>query len=79
LNVSESFDLNTLLRYLLDEPRGGIEIDTLAAREAAARLTERAHRTIHAGLTASDVRRIWTEAAPTPSARRGPRRNGGAR
>lgn len=60
LSISESMDLNTALSYLL-----AIETDHCPlpgpgeARDAALRLTAKAHRTLSAGLMPHQVSEAW--------------------
>lgn len=54
MNISEANDLNKVLRYVL-----GWSEDPEVARDAAVRLTERANRTLGAGLRPQDVEDAW--------------------
>ena len=57
MNISEANDINTVLRYVLRLPNGVGEFRTAQqVHEAAERLAGRAHKTLSAGLMASDVR-----------------------
>lgn len=59
MNISEANDLNTVLRYLLDVRRNGQPVARDSAREASARLADRARKPLGAGLDGDDVRELW--------------------
>jgi hypothetical protein len=65
VNVSEANDFNLVLCYLLglDGPMG--RVDPESARNAALRLTARAHRALSAGLNPLQVHDAW----PMPNRR----------
>lgn len=70
MNISEANDVNTVLRWLtgdlphVDERNLLDEADLVLqqdddARRAAQRLADRAHKTLHAGMTPADVEQAW--------------------
>lgn len=62
MNIGEANDLNTVLRYVLNLPdiTRSVPADD-KARDAAARLADKAHKGIMAGLTGDDVVAAWPE------------------
>ena len=60
MNVMESCDVNTVLKYLLGLPGpGGAAIEHGIALSCAERLCDRAHKTLSAGITPSELRAAW--------------------
>jgi hypothetical protein len=71
LTVGESLDVNVLIDYLfgLRYP-SGTPVPEEDAVNAAARLADRAGKTLMAGLDGADVRRLWKADPPRPADRR---------
>lgn len=69
MNVSESGDVLTIIRWLTGMPRPGIRNDRDEAREAAVRLGERAYKTLMSGLTNDEIRQHWPAARSAEAAR----------
>lgn len=64
LTIGEAHDVNTLLEHVLQHSRAGLGVPSLdEAREAAARLADKANKTLMAGLTGERVRAAWTDTA----------------
>lgn len=58
----EANDLNTVVQFLLDTVWNGCAVpDQDTARQAAARLADRSHKTLMAGLRGADVDRLWSQ------------------
>lgn len=66
MTVTQSNDVNTLLRWAMDVPRayGGGVVTSREAMEAAARLADAANKRLSAGLDGKSVRRMWSEQPP---------------
>jgi hypothetical protein len=65
MNIRESNDLNAVLHFLLgDTASNGSTITSERAREAAARLADRAAKTLLAGLTGDQVTERWPATSP---------------
>lgn len=61
MNITEANDVQTLLRWILDDHEDAAEYD---AMHAAERLANRAHRRLGAGRTRGRVLQEWTERRP---------------
>jgi hypothetical protein len=59
MNVSESVDVNTVLKWFLSVKRGERRPSPEQAREALARLADRAHKSLQAGFSGPDVDLRW--------------------
>jgi hypothetical protein len=71
MNVSESSDVNTLLRWLIGAKRfDDEEVSEADAKAAAVRLADRAYKTLFAGLAGRDVAERWPVYARSPAAQR---------
>jgi hypothetical protein len=71
MNVTESCDLNTLLRWLLRSTYLQRPLPTeLEARTAAAHLAARSHKALMAGLSSDDVENLWPLRRSAPDKRR---------
>lgn len=58
----EANDLNTVVQFLLGTVWNGCAVpDEDTARQAAARLADRSHKTLMAGLRGTDVDRLWPQ------------------
>lgn len=69
MNVSESNDLGAVLAWVLGRPRPSrIAAVDDAAREAAARLADRAYRAQGAGIQGHEVRSLWPPVSPPAAA-----------
>lgn len=65
LTASQSNDVNTLLNWVMDHPNHlGEHVNAQQAEAAAQRLADAAFRTLYAGLSGQDVRRLWCTPAP---------------
>lgn len=62
MNITEANDLNTVLEYVLNLTSGaGAVPSSERAREAAARLADKAHKPLMAGLTSERVNAAWPD------------------
>lgn len=60
LTIGEGNDFNVVLRYLFDQPNAtGTKFTSEQARDAAARLADKAAKTLMAGYRGDDVRALW--------------------
>ena len=55
MNIGEATDVYTVLRYLLHDPK----VPADKAKEAAARLADRAHKALSAGPTGDQILARW--------------------